>query len=165
MPSFARLSSGASGIWNFAYGANMNKNKFSEVGAALAVLEFVLSRCMVRKAIVADLRRFSPICSLCGMVQSRNLHPVESKPAKLCGFSLSFQHRGGFGTVHIAETGKQAAEVHGVLHRLSVSEYCKLCGMEHEYRWQSCACTPLFHSIVCFLRCPMGANPIQAAGG
>jgi len=83
------------GVWNFAYGANINRAKVSE---------------------------------------SRGLRPIESRPARLRGYKLSFRHRGGFGTVEEAREGDEWREVHGVLHLLSHADYCRLAAMEHEYR-------------------------------
>jgi len=94
------LHSPSGGIWNFAYGANINRGKVE---------------------------------------QSRSLSPLESLPARLPGYSLRFNHRGGFGNIESAGSAEQEgdgtpAEVHGVLHRLSCADYCKLAAMEHEYR-------------------------------
>lgn len=117
----ARFGLGAApdGIWNFAYGANMNPRKLGG---------------------------------------SRGLHSFESRPGVLKGYSLRFNHRGGFGNlveVGDAEVSENAAAagmagaaavppvaaaatgggsgVHGVLHCLTAAELSTLMGMEHEY--------------------------------
>jgi hypothetical protein len=93
-------------VWNFAFGANMSPRKLN--GA-------------------------------------RGLHPLESLPARLPGWRLTFTHRGGMGNIVRQVAGaspgpagdgkEERACVHGVLHRLSPSDYGRLADMEHEYRW------------------------------
>lgn len=66
----------------------------------------------------------------------RGLQPLQSKPAKLEGYSLRFDHRGGFGNLVKVGESSGAAEkgvVHGVLHQLSLADMGSLMNMEHEY--------------------------------
>jgi hypothetical protein len=69
---------------------------------------------------------------------SRGLHPPESLPASLPGWRLAFTHRGGMGNLVPLAAGEAAPSglhaVHGVLHRLSATDYARLTNMEHEYR-------------------------------
>lgn len=71
---------------------------------------------------------------------ARGLHPLESVPARLPGWRLAFTHRGGMGDVQPLAAGEAGegrpggdGAVHGVLHRLSASQYGALARMEHEY--------------------------------
>ncbi|KAK3253260.1 hypothetical protein CYMTET_37486 [Cymbomonas tetramitiformis] len=59
----------------------------------------------------------------------RGIKPVESVPGKLKEWQLSFNHRGGMGTLDQG-TG---STVHGVCHLLAPSDYATLCRMEEGY--------------------------------
>lgn len=69
---------------------------------------------------------------------ARGLHPLESLPAQLPGWRLSFTHRGAMGnlvrTAGGAASGGAPEAVHGLLHRLSPADFSRLANMEHEYR-------------------------------
>lgn len=69
----------------------------------------------------------------------RSIQPLQSLPASLPGWRLSFTHRGGMGNLRQMAPGDEQAPpglpgVHGVLHRLSATDYGRLINMEHEYR-------------------------------
>ncbi|GAB4824103.1 hypothetical protein N2152v2_011149 [Parachlorella kessleri] len=68
---------------------------------------------------------------------ARGLRPLQSLPASLPGWRLSFTHRGGMGNLVRVDAGAagDGGSVHGVLHLLSHSDWAKLANMEHEYRY------------------------------
>jgi len=90
------------GVWNFAYGANVNQEK---------------------------------------MISGRRITPLESLPGMLEGYRLTFNHQGGMGNVEpMTPAAAQYFQargihgVHGILHRLTRTDFARLSNMESGYR-------------------------------
>eukprot|EP00210_Caulerpa_lentillifera_P001878 g1807.t1 len=96
------IGSYTDGVWNFAYGANVNQEK---------------------------------------LVHGRDITPLESIPGILKKHKLSFNHQGGMGNVELMSSASASYfkargidGVHGILHRLSLTDYARLTNIESGYR-------------------------------
>jgi hypothetical protein len=89
------------GIWNFAFGSNMSASKVAFVSSLLC---HALYACVLLDAVAAASVLLLSQLTNAAQVLSRGIKPLRSLPARVCGWRLLFNHKGGYANIESLDT-------------------------------------------------------------